>query len=494
MKRVAVAGFQHETNTFGATLAVYADFEIADAWPPLLRGADVLSGTRGINLPMAGFVSAAEAAGDIDIVPVSWCSAEPSSYVTDDAFDRISAMIIDGIRSAGGIDGVYLDLHGAMVTQSHEDGEGELLARLRAVLGDELPIVVSLDLHANVTETMVRHASAFTIFRTYPHIDMDATGARALPLLRHLMNGDPLFKAFRQAQFLVPLQAQYTGAEPCRALYGGLLEIADAGVTTVDIAMGFPPADIHDAGPSLVVYGTEPGAVEAAADQFLRAFDAAEPLFDVGMLSAADAVARAMAAERAGRPVVLADAQDNPGAGAPSDTTGLLAALVEAGAGQAVVGLLNDPEVAAAAHAAGVGATIDAVLGGKSGFSDQPPYEGRFVVEALGDGRFEFTGEMYKGAVAELGPVALLRVDTPDADVRVVVGSHRCQCLDQAIFRHVGVEPTEQAILGVKSTVHFRADFEPIAAEVIVVDTPGANPCMLSRIPYRNLRQGVRLL
>ena len=494
MKRVAVAGFQHETNTFGATLAAFDDFEIADAWPPMLRGADVLSGTRGINLPIAGFIEAAEAAGNIDIVPVLWCSAEPSSFVTDDAFDRIAAMIIAGIREAGDLDGIYLDLHGAMVTQSHEDGEGELLARLRAVLGDDLPIVVSLDLHANVTGTMVRHASAITIFRTYPHIDMDETGARAFEPLCHLMDGRPLFKAFRQARFLVPLQAQYTGAEPCRSLYAAASEVTGDGVMSGDIAMGFPAADIHDAGPSLVVYGPDATAVDAAADRLFETFNAAESYFDVHMLSAGDAVTRAMALQPSGAPVILADAQDNPGAGAPSDTTGLLAALVSAGAEAAVVGLLNDPDVAAAAHAAGVGARIVASLGGKSGFDDQPSFDSQFTVEALGDGQFEFTGEMYRGSVAELGPVALLRVEDPNADVRVIVGSHRCQCLDQAIFRHVGVEPTEQAILGVKSTVHFRADLQPIAAEVIVVDTPGANPCRLSRVPYRNLRPGVRLL
>lgn len=256
--------------------------------------------------------------------------------------------------------------------------------------------------------------------------------------------------------------------------------------------MGFPAADIRDAGPALVAYAADPGVADATAETLLAAFEAAEPTFDTGMLPADEAVRTAIGSENG--PVVLADAQDNPGAGAPSDSTGLLAALVAGGARRAVVGLLNDPAVAEAAHAAGLGAEIMVSLGGKSGYGDQPPYEGRFAVEALGDGRFEFTGEMYRGAVAELGPVALLRVVDDGSDVRVIVGSHRCQCLDQAIFRHVGVEPTEQAILGVKSSVHFRADFEPIAAAVLVVDTPGAHPCKLSRVPYENLRDGVRLL
>jgi len=495
MPRIAVAGFQHETNTFGATRASFADFEIADAWPPLLKGEDVIAGTAGINLPIAGFVEAAQAAGDIDIVPILWCSAEPCSYVTDDAFERISGMILDGVRKAGEIDGIYLDLHGAMVTESHEDGEGELLARIRAVVGDDLPVVVSLDLHANVTDEIVRHASALTIYRTYPHLDMAETGARALDPLRHLLAGRPLFKAWRQAPFLVPLQAQYTNAAPCKDLYARLGGPDCEGCLSADIAMGFPAADIRDAGVVWVVYAEDEASAEAAVERLAAAMAAAEGTFDTTMLPAAEAVAEAMA--EASGPVVIADAQDNPGAGATSDTVGLLAALVEAGAQGAVVGLLDDAASAKAATEAGIGAEIDLALGGKSGLPGQAPYKARFRVEALGDGHFPFTGEMYRGAVAELGPTALLRVvdDTApsDMDVRVVVGTHRCQCLDLAIFRHVGVEPTEQRILAVKSSVHFRADFEPIASRVIVAEAPGAHPCRLETVPYRNLRKGVRL-
>ena len=160
MTRILIAGFQHETNTFGATKASFDEFLEADGWPGLLQGADVITGTQGINLPIAGFVEATRSVPDIELVPVVWASAEPSANVTDDAFERISAMILDGIKQAGTLDGIYLDLHGAMVTSSHEDGEGELLARVRELTGAALPIVVSLDLHANITERMVSHASA----------------------------------------------------------------------------------------------------------------------------------------------------------------------------------------------------------------------------------------------------------------------------------------------------------------------------------------------
>jgi microcystin degradation protein MlrC len=159
----------------------------------------------------------------------------------------------------------------------------------------------------------------------------------------------------------------------------------------------------------------------------------------------------------------------------------------------AVMALLDDAETALQAHELGVGAEFSAFLGGKSGQDGQYPLEGRFRVETLDNGKFTFTGDMFGGITADLGPMAVLRVlDTP-ADVRVVVGSTRCQCLDQAIFRHIGIEPAEQRIVAVKSSVHFRADFESMADNILVVAAPGAHPCRLDNIKYLNLRPGVRL-
>ncbi len=193
------------------------------------------------------------------------------------------------------------------------------------------------------------------------------------------------------------------------------------------------------------------------------------------------------------KPVVIADAQDNPGAGASSDTTGLLNALVRGNAQGAVLALLDDAGTALKAHELGVGAEFSGLLGGKSGQDGQYPFDGRFRVETLRNGEFTFTGEMFGGITASMGPMAVLRVLDTTADVRIVVGSTRCQCLDQAIFRHVDIEPAAQRIVAVKSSVHFRADFESVAEKILVVEAPGAHPCRLDNITYRNLRTGVRL-
>jgi len=490
MKNILIAGFQHETNTFGVTQATYEDFLEADGWPGLLEGEAVITGTRGINLPLAGFIEAAQAP-DINLIPIVWASAEPSGYVTDDAFERISHQILEGIRNSPSLDGIYLDLHGAMVTQSHQDGEGELLARIRHLTGDDLPIVASLDLHANVTPRMMSHISAFCIFRTYPHIDMAQTGARCYPILREMLSGARCYSALRQASFLVPLSAQYTGASPCRELYDSLKrDFANSGAYA-DIAMGFPPADIFDAGPAIVAFAPTQAEAERLADRVIKDFESREAEFDSGLLSAEAAVAQAIQHEGE-KPIVIADVQDNPGAGATSDTTGLLRALVEGKAQNAILALLNDPKTADTAHALGVGAQFNASLGGMSGLPDMKSYPATCGVLSLSDGRFAFGGAMYAGAQAEIGPTALLEIIDQESSVQVVVGSKRCQCLDQSIFRHLGVQLEKKQIIGVKSTVHFRADFEPIAGGILHAKSPGVNFCDLSEVPYKNLRSTIR--
>ncbi|MFP6745955.1 MAG: M81 family metallopeptidase [Alphaproteobacteria bacterium] len=490
MARIAIAGFQHETNTFAPTLATYHEFERHDGWPGLTRGAGIIDAVAGIAMPLYGFITAAR--DNHDLLPMVFCSAEPSSFVTRDAFERITAMLCDDLVAQDPFDAVYLGLHGAMVVEHYQDGEGEILRRVREVVGNDIPVVASLDLHANVTEAMVEHASTLSIYRTYPHIDMESTAARAYALLDRILAGERFAKAFRKAPFLVPLTAQCTDFEPNRSLYQRVVEMEGSAAAGIDLALGFPPADILECGLGVVAYDSDQGRADSAADNLFVALLEAEAAFDNPMVAADEAVARAMA-NGSGGPVVLADAQDNPGAGASSDTVGLMDALVRGGAQGAVLAILDDAEIAAKAHEVGIGASFDGELGGKSGMPGQSPYNGRFRVDALGDGCFTCYGEMYRGTTTNLGSMALLRIEDGASDVCVIVGSSRFQCLDQAIFRHLGVEPTEQKILAVKSSVHFRADFDPIASETIAVEEPGSHPCRLEGLDYKNLRDGVRL-
>ena len=490
MTRIAVGGFLHETNTFAPTKATYDDFVHGGGWPAMARGTDVLKVMRNINIGLAGFVEQAEAQG-WEMVPTISCGASPSAHVTRDAYERIVKVMIDGIKAAGQLDAVYLDLHGAMVSEHLDDGEGEILARVRKVIGKDLPLVVSLDLHANVTPDMVEHADALIAYRTYPHVDMADTGrAAARHLASLLRTKQKLAKAFRQLPFLIPISWQCTNDQPTKGIYQKLAAMESDAVPTLSFAPGFPAADFPDCGPSVFAYGRTQADADAAADELTKFIVGHENDFDGRIFTPDEGVRHAMElATRANKPIVIADTQDNPGAGGDSDTTGMLRALVRNNATRAAIGVICDPQSAKAAHAAGVGATVTLALGGKSGIPGDAPYKETFIVEKLSDGQFVAPGPYYGGRDMDMGPSAALRI----GDVRVVVSSHKAQLADQSMFRYVGIEPTEQAILVTKSSVHFRADFEPIAEKLLICAAPGAMPADTAALPWTRLRPGLRI-
>jgi microcystin degradation protein MlrC len=490
MPRIAVGGFLHETNTFAPTRAAYADFVHGGGWPAMTTGADLLKVMRNINVGLAGFIGDAEAQG-WELVPTLFAAASPCAHVTRDAYERIAKAIVDGIANAGPLDAVYLDLHGAMVSEHFDDGEGEILRRVRQVIGDKLPIVVSLDLHANVTPGMVHHADALIAYRTYPHVDMADTGraaARHLALLLH--DGRRLEKAFRQLPFLIPISWQCTTDFPTKGIYEKLAAMESATVPTLSFCPGFPAADFADCGPSVFAYGTTKADAQAAVDRLAAIVEGHERDFEGRIYTPDEGVQLAMQLSKSARkPIIIADTQDNPGAGGDSDTTGMLQALVRNKATRAAIGAIYDPASAKVAHQAGIGASIKLSLGGKSGIPGDAPFEATFTVEKLSDGKFVAPGPYFGGRDMDMGPSACLRID----GVNVVVSSHKAQLADQAMFRYVGVEPTEQAILVNKSSVHFRADFEPIAEKLLICAAPGAMPADPASLPWTRLRPGVRL-
>jgi microcystin degradation protein MlrC len=489
MTRIAVGGFLHETNTFAPTKATYADFVHGGGWPAMAHGAGVLKVMRNINVGLAGFVEAAQASG-WELVPTISCGASPCAHVTKDAFERIAKVMVDGIANAGSLDAVYLDLHGAMVTEHLDDGEGEILARVRKVIGPDLPLVASLDLHANVTPLMVEHADALIAYRTYPHVDMAGTGRAAAKYLALLLDGQKFAKAFRQLPFLIPISWQCTNDQPTKGIYEKLATLESETVPTVSFCPGFPAADFPDCGPSVFAYGRTQADADEAADKVAALVIGHEHDFDGRIYTPDEGVLYAMElAKTASKPIVIADTQDNPGAGGDSDTTGMLRALVRNNAKNAAHGVIYDPQSAKAARAAGVGATLTLALGGKSGISGDAPYTETFLVEKLSDGKFVAPGPYYGGRAMDMGPSACLRI----GDVRVVVSSHKAQLADQAMYRYVGIEPTQQSILVNKSSVHFRADFEPIAEKLLICAAPGAMPADSADLPWTRLRPGIRV-
>ncbi|WP_281968918.1 M81 family metallopeptidase [Roseovarius nanhaiticus] len=488
--RVAVAGFLHETNTFAPARAGLDTFRQGGGYIPMVRGAQMLPAAKGVNLGISGALEVAEDKG-WDVVPVLWAGAIPSAHVTRDAFEAIAGEIVGGIAQAGPLDGVFLDLHGAMVAEHLDDGEAELVRRIRAAIGPDVPIAAALDLHGNISAEFIDLVDICAGFRTYPHVDMAATGARAARHLHGLMiAGTRPAKAFRRMSYLVPIPFQSTDLAPAKGLYEDLVQREAEGALSVSLFMGFPAADIPDCGPMAIAYADSQEAADRAADRIAAAYEAAAPEFQGAIYTPEAAIAEAqrLAALPGEGPVILADTQDNPGAGGVSATTGMLRALIHADAKNAAIGLIVDPAAAARAHDLGVGQSAAFEIGGHAGLKDAP-VQATACIEALSDGKLHATGPYYGGTHLDLGPSACLRI----GGVRVVVTSHIAQMADREMFRFAGIAPAECAILVVKSSTHFRADFAPIARAILVALAPGPMPFDPGDLPFTRLRPGLRL-
>ena len=499
MPRILIAGYQHETNTFAPSLADWAAFTRGDSFPAFSQGRAMQDEMASVNIPIGGFIEAARSRG-WTLLPSCWAGAIPSSFVTREAFERIAGTICDDVRAAlaGGLDGIYLDLHGAAVAEHAADSEGELLARLRSIVGPKLPIVASLDLHANVTQRMLSEADALVSYRTYPHVDMADTGVLAAELLaRRLKAGQRLPQHARRLPFLIPLNAQSTWMQPAQGLYEELAALDKRFGTVLSFCMGFPASDFDECASMVWGHGDSPGQAEAAVER-LFALVSEPTQWQLDILPAREAVIQAMArAESASKPVVIADTQDNPGAGGDSNTTGLLHALLAQGAGrkypgQVALGLLYDAAAGRAALEAGVGAELDLALGTAvptfTGSLSDPPVRGRFKVLALSDGKVTLKGPMMRGLSVNLGPSACLEID----GVRIAVVSGKKQLLDRELLRMVGVHAEQMRIIVVKSSNHFRADFQPIASAVLVAKAAGPMAAEPADLPWRHLPDSIR--
>ncbi len=492
MALIAVGGFQHETNTFAPTKADYAAFEAGAGRPGVKFGAAIEPAVAGANIPAAGALETLHALGH-RTVGLAWAAAAPSAQVTADAYERIAGEILRRLAEAGPVDGVYLDLHGAMVAEHCDDGEGELLARVRRLVGARVPVVASLDLHANVTRAMLGLADGLVAYRSYPHVDMAETGRRAARLLdATLKRGRPMAKAWKTLNFLTALPSQCSLTEPCKRLYLSLARIEEQQGASLSFTPGFPMADFAECGMAVFGYGADEAKTHAAVARLAAEVAAAEPDFALELYAPEDAVKRALQMGVPGAPVVLADTQDNPGAGGNGDTTWLLEAMIHLRAEDAVLGMLIDAPSAGQAHAVGRGKRARFALGAISGLPGHVPCAGEFTVEALGDGSFCGNGPYYNGFALKLGPMALLR-SCAAPGVCVVLASRKCQTADQDMFRHLGVEPKTQRLVALKSSVHFRADFEPIAKAVLVVRAPGPALADPADFPWTRLRHGMRL-
>lgn len=463
--RIAVGGIEHETNTYATEFMGSTGLDDFQQ----LRG-DEIFGVRGTRSFVAGFLSAIDHANH-EPVPLLWAWAGPSGVITRQAYDALKDEFLERLAAALPVDAVAVSMHGAGVVEDIPDLEADLAAAIRAVVGPAVPVVVPLDLHGNITTQMADGIDVMLGVQEYPHTDMFERGAEAVALLPDLVSGaiEPTTHVER-LPLLLPTST--TDAGPAADIRD-LCLAAEAHPSVIDASFfhGFPYTDVGATGASVVVItNNDPAlahriAADIANDVWARRHDfAVESIQPEVAIELANQVLT-----RSGGPVVINDTADNPGGGTPGDGTHLLAAMVDADIADSCFGFIFDPNTAEAAHAAGVGATIEVRLGGRHGPLHGEPVVASAYIKTLTDGRITYSSPMVGGIRASLGASARLTIGNVD----VIVTSRRNQTFDAEIFLLHGIDVTTRSIVGLKSSQHFRAGFRHLATEIITADSPG---------------------
>ncbi|WP_119421253.1 M81 family metallopeptidase [Desertibaculum subflavum] len=483
-RRVLIASVMHETNTFSR---LPTDLE-AFRHRYLHRGEAVPANFRGTSTEIGGFLEIAAREGWQVAHPIA-AAATPSGKVTGEAWAVLSGEIVEAARPRP--DGILLALHGAMVTETVDDAEGDLLERLRATVGNDVPIAITLDLHANVTDRMARLADIIIPYRTYPHVDQVERARQAAELVARAMAGEirPQTVVARRPTLDGMDHGRTTSEGPMRALLARAAAFErEPGVLVVGLNAGFGWADIAEAGPSVTVTGDgNSPRWRAIADELMDEVWQTRTQSTATLLPVADAVARARQMGKPGKPAVLADTTDNPGGGGYGDATRLLAGMINAGLQNAAYCPITDPAAVAACRQAGLGARLSLAIGGQVDPAFGPPLGVEGTVRFLGDGAFTFDGPMWKGLKGTMGEIAVLAV----GGVEIVLASNRFQVTDPQHFLAAGIDPRAKSVIGLKSSQHFRAAYQPIASEVLLVNSGALTNPDYRMFTYRKLRRPI---
>jgi len=480
--RLVTGTISHETNVFSTLQTDYDEFRKR----LLLSRDEVLEHFKGTKTPVGGFLEGCRE-HDFELVPTVYASATPSGKITDGAFDTLLREMLDGIRDAGPIDGVVLHLHGAGVSESHDDIEGHILSQVRKLIGG-LPLVSTFDFHANHTRLMVESADILIGYDTYPHIDGYERGVEAIRVVKKLVDGSlKPAKAFRQPLMMPALQAQFTGRYPMSRIMERAHEMENMnGVETITVAGGFPWSDFEDVGLSVIVTTNDDQQLsERCADELSNLAWSLRRDFLVKPVPVPEAIQRVSAAKEG--PIVLADIGDNPGGGAPCDGTVVLKAVLEEGLEEGVFAVIADPEAVGKAEEVGVGNEVTMDLGGKTDKLHGDPLKVKGLVKLISDGKFIAKGPMGTGSERDMGRTAVLLV----GGLEIIVTEKRLQPTDLQLYRSLGIEPSEKKFIVVKSSVHYRAAHESIAKDVIELDTPGLTSPRLAGFGFKKIRRPI---
>lgn len=485
--KILVAMMSHETNTFSPVPTPLVRFGAGS--PPKEGGAALLSAS-GRSSPMAGMIQVAQSRGMELVTPIA-AGAPPSGPVHDDAYQYMSDTIFNGI---GDCDGILLDLHGAMVTQSLEDGEGTLLKRIRDAY-PHIPIGVALDMHANLYPEMVEHSTVISGFHTYPHVDMFETGVRSATTLLDAMEGkvSPTM-VWGNAPMLPHVMRQGTDDFPNKALQQRVAELEGKDALLVSLFTGFPHADIYNAGLSVVVVtdNDEQGAMDIRDELLEMAWKARES-FVYKLTPLSDSIASANdAADAPGDgPVILLDHYDNTASGGTMNTTDVLREILKQELDDVAAFGIFDPEAVEQMISAGAGAELTVSLGGKFYLDaleqQSSPLEVTGIVRLISDGTYKVTGPMATGAIMHMGKTAVL--DT--GRVKIIVVSQHVEPYDLGCFESLGINPHSKRFLMLKSRIHYRATFRSVAKEVIECAGVGVCTSDYDQLEFKNVRRPI---
>jgi microcystin degradation protein MlrC len=492
--RIAVLGFSIECNRF-APIATETDFRTRTliGGPALI--AEARSSAPRMLGELPGFLAAMDEAGPWEPVPSLLAMAEPNGPVEQAFFDRLMQQWETDLAGAGQFDGVYLVLHGAGLATDDHDPEGTLLALVRRIVGPDVPVVATFDLHANVSDADVTLLNGFVGYRTNPHLDMRERGAEAAILLRRLLTGTRTFLTRIRLPIVPPTVMQLTGKDAPRRPYGELIDLGQqrmaeapyAGrVLNVSVMGGFAFADTPFNGLTVVVTATDQDAADSLAKEIAQAGWARRDQFRPDLTSLEDAVRLAKTTET---PLIFADVADNPGGGGRGNTMAILQAFHAAGVTNALVGVIHDPALAAEAHEKRLGATFEARFNRDGGDQFSKPFSALAVVANLRDQPITGRRGIYANNTLDLGKAAALTLD----GITVIVLTHRYQCADPMFFEVFDIDIAAARVVVVKSRGHFRGGFDEFFhhEQVIEVDAPGLTSPILSRFPWQHMPRPV---
>ncbi len=478
MYKIAFGGIMHESNTFSRKLTDISAFSQT-------IGVEIISAWKDTHHEIGGFIQCTEKQ-DVIAFPTVMAAATPAGPVTDEAFEKLTALLIQELKSIEDIDGILLALHGAMVVESYPDGDGEVLHRLRETFGESLPVVVTLDHHANVSQQMVDNSTALVIYKTNPHIDQRERGIQAGELLVRILKENVLpTQALAKPPMILNILYQNTSAEPMSTIINNAEQLENnTNILVASVAAGYPYADVSEIGPSfIVVTDDEPQLAQTEVNRLSDMLWKIRDQLSLNLPDASEAVQQAIQSQK--HPVILVEMGDNIGGGSPGDSTFILNELIRQKASGYVV-VLCDPESVETCVHTGVGNEVSLNVGGKTDNLHGEPVSIQGIVRLLHDGHFIETQPRHGGQkYHNQGLTAVIQVN----DSLIVLTSKRQTPFSLQQLLSLGINPIEMQMIVVKAAIAYRAAYEPIAGKIIEVDTPGLTAVNPLHFSYQNVRR-----